>query len=124
MLFFFFFQAEDGIRDVAVTRVQTCALPICFFRDGKISAKRMERARLAARLELEPVQAAFRRRGWDACAGSSGTVRAIGDSIRALDPQALSITPAGINRAIEYSIDAGPHRGLNIVPSPNVCRPL
>src|SRR2546422_6028801 len=28
-LFFFFFQAEDGIRDVAVTGVQTCALPIC-----------------------------------------------------------------------------------------------
>src|SRR5256884_6575108 len=28
MLGFFFFQAEDGIRDVAVTGVQTCALPI------------------------------------------------------------------------------------------------
>ena len=28
-LFSFFFQAEDGIRDVAVTGVQTCALPIC-----------------------------------------------------------------------------------------------
>src|SRR2546429_5796974 len=26
----FFFQAEDGIRDVAVTGVQTCALPILF----------------------------------------------------------------------------------------------
>src|SRR5687768_17883395 len=26
--FFFFFQAEDGIRDVAVTGVQMCALPI------------------------------------------------------------------------------------------------
>src|SRR2546429_5305136 len=26
---YFFFQAEDGIRDVAVTGVQTCALPIC-----------------------------------------------------------------------------------------------
>src|SRR5256884_3456748 len=26
--FGFFFQAEDGIRDVAVTGVQTCALPI------------------------------------------------------------------------------------------------
>src|SRR5205809_7730987 len=26
--FFFFFQAEAGIRDVAVTGVQTCALPI------------------------------------------------------------------------------------------------
>src|SRR2546430_4744163 len=28
-LFFFFFQAEDGIRDLTVTGVQTCALPIC-----------------------------------------------------------------------------------------------
>src|SRR5256884_3644000 len=29
VFFFFFFQAEDGIRGVAVTGVQTCALPIC-----------------------------------------------------------------------------------------------
>src|SRR3989475_6721467 len=28
-VFFFFFQAEDGIRDLTVTGVQTCALPIC-----------------------------------------------------------------------------------------------
>src|SRR2546429_2096286 len=28
LMIFFFFQAEDGIRDVAVTGVQTCALPI------------------------------------------------------------------------------------------------
>src|SRR5258707_10626968 len=27
-VFFFFFQAEDGIRDIGVTGVQTCALPI------------------------------------------------------------------------------------------------
>src|SRR5260221_261807 len=39
---FFFFQAEDGIRDHCVTGVQTCALPIYFlsgfdsaFRAGK-----------------------------------------------------------------------------------------
>src|SRR5256884_9036827 len=31
-VFFFFFQAEDGIRDVAVTGVQTCALPILYLR--------------------------------------------------------------------------------------------
>src|SRR5256885_10240068 len=30
---FFFFQAEDGIRDYKVTGVQTCALPILFLRD-------------------------------------------------------------------------------------------
>src|SRR5882762_5179541 len=29
MFTFFFFQAEDGIRDSSVTGVQTCALPIC-----------------------------------------------------------------------------------------------
>src|SRR2546427_7905611 len=27
---FFFFQAEDGIRDLTVTGVQTCALPISY----------------------------------------------------------------------------------------------
>src|SRR2546430_7173443 len=30
IFFFFFFQAEDGIRDLTVTGVQTCALPISF----------------------------------------------------------------------------------------------
>src|SRR5258708_10523141 len=30
VIFFFFFQAEDGIRDDLVTGVQTCALPILF----------------------------------------------------------------------------------------------
>src|SRR5260370_6549903 len=31
---FFFFQAEDGIRDSSVTGVQTCALPIYRLRPG------------------------------------------------------------------------------------------
>src|SRR5690606_39831151 len=37
-VFFFFFQAEDGIRDFHVTGVQTCALPICSCRLGGKSA--------------------------------------------------------------------------------------
>src|SRR5258707_3747836 len=32
----FFFQAEDGIRDIGVTGVQTCALPICPARPFEI----------------------------------------------------------------------------------------
>src|SRR3989441_5394238 len=32
-IIFFFFQAEDGIRDKLVTGVQTCALPILWFHD-------------------------------------------------------------------------------------------
>src|SRR5688572_5730290 len=34
--FFFFFQAEDGIRDLTVTGVQTCALPIYYFKKDAI----------------------------------------------------------------------------------------
>src|SRR2546430_3825857 len=33
LYFFFFFQAEDGIRDLTVTGVQTCALPILIAGD-------------------------------------------------------------------------------------------
>src|SRR5260370_24570400 len=35
MVHFFFFQAEDGIRDSSVTGVQTCALPI--YPQGRLS---------------------------------------------------------------------------------------
>src|SRR2546427_4897705 len=34
VLIFFFFQAEDGIRDLTVTGVQTCALPILEAGEG------------------------------------------------------------------------------------------
>src|SRR5688500_19957087 len=40
--FFFFFQAEDGIRDYKVTGVQTCALPIWIAR---VTAARADRLR-------------------------------------------------------------------------------
>src|SRR2546430_3328389 len=37
---FFFFQAEDGIRDLTVTGVQTCALQICAPRTRPCPARR------------------------------------------------------------------------------------
>src|SRR5687768_17765116 len=53
---FFFFQAEDGIRDVAVTGVQTCALPIC---------SRLERARYRRRTRRARWCCVRSRRGCD-----------------------------------------------------------
>src|SRR5258708_26788694 len=59
--FFFFFQAEDGIRDDLVTGVQTCALPIsgvalieatCHHAAGDLAAAETAACR-AAELELE-----------------------------------------------------------------------
>src|SRR5205823_9254311 len=40
-LFFFFFQAEDGIRDKLVTGVQTCALPILCSLSGKVVSRKV-----------------------------------------------------------------------------------
>jgi exopolyphosphatase / guanosine-5'-triphosphate,3'-diphosphate pyrophosphatase len=85
-----------------------------FFRDGKLSAKRLARARVAARLELEPVQAAFRRRGWERTVGSSGTVRVIGDAVRELDPQVATITPAGLEHLLTHLGEAGQTRDLRL----------
>src|SRR5215204_5460194 len=52
-LFFFFFQAEDGIRDHCVTGVQTCALPICFLEFITEEAKRYPNFRLVMGARVE-----------------------------------------------------------------------
>src|SRR5256886_11525420 len=48
--FFFFFQAEDGIRDLTVTGVQTCALPISGGGRRSEGRPRPPRARSADRI--------------------------------------------------------------------------
>lgn len=77
-----------------------------FFVGGKLTAKRFERARLAARQELEPIQRAFRARGWSSVAGSSGTVRAIFDAQREIHPRCTAITRSGIEELIELLVRA------------------
>src|SRR5260370_10716787 len=59
-LFFFFFQAEDGIRDSSVTGVQTCALPIY---TAWLRRHRVKRVGIEASGGYEqPVVAELRRR--------------------------------------------------------------
>ncbi len=96
-----------------------------YFADGRISAKRVERARLAARLELEPIQAVFLRRGWERVVGSSGTVRAIAESLRELDPAGGGyITPAGLTRLVERLVRAEHVRALPLVAVTDERRPV
>ena len=78
------------------------------FSDGAITEKRMKRARLAARLELEPIQATFKGFGWDHAVGSSGTIRSVSDVLRATRSGSDgSITPQGMEQLIEQLLRAG-----------------
>src|SRR3989440_12954564 len=61
---FFFFQAEDGIRDLIVTGVQTCALPI-FLQEAEVAAT--TRGGLGALLRREGLYSSlltYWRREW------------------------------------------------------------
>src|SRR5699024_11446335 len=63
---YFFFQAEDGIRDRNVTGVQTCALPICcaWRWDCWPSAPGAMRRTPAAGRRSDPSRSATRRGTW------------------------------------------------------------
>src|SRR5256886_3356307 len=50
-LFFFFFKAKDGIRDLPVTGVQTCALPISACLSMALSAGLEQAGTPATRIE-------------------------------------------------------------------------
>ena len=106
----------DGLTPLELESLQMGCVSLSerFFRDGRVTEKRLARARMVARLELEPVQAAFRRRGWISAAGSSGTVRAIGEAMREIDPSYTSITREGLERVLAYLVKAGSTRDLNL----------
>src|SRR5690349_24864264 len=61
VMYFFFFQAEDGIRDLYVTGVQTCALPISdlvrLSADGTISSAGAKHALAEAFVSGDPIEA-------------------------------------------------------------------
>jgi exopolyphosphatase/guanosine-5'-triphosphate,3'-diphosphate pyrophosphatase len=95
-----------------------------YFADGKLSEKRFERARIAARQELDPIQAAYRRRGWEVVAGSSGTVRAISEAQRELDPTSTAITAEGMEALIAELVSAGNARDIGIAAVTDERRPV
>src|SRR6266536_5210633 len=74
---YFFFQAEDGIRDPLVTGVQTCALPIC----RSAPRRRAEPPAPGARARLDGAAV-----GWTRSRGGSAPRRLAGDAGRRSRP--------------------------------------
>ncbi len=77
------------------------------FDDGKINAKRMRRAEVTALQELERVQGRFRRLGWSAAVGASGTIRAVERVLRENGLSNGTITRDALKRVWQGVLDAG-----------------
>ncbi len=77
------------------------------FDDGRVTPKRLERARTTVRLELEPILERYRKQGWLEAFGSSGTVRVIGEVLRRLGPEDSWITAASLHKIEERMLAAG-----------------
>jgi exopolyphosphatase/guanosine-5'-triphosphate,3'-diphosphate pyrophosphatase len=75
-----------------------------FFPGGKVTADRFERAKTAARLELEPIERAFQASGWTRAIGSSGTILAVEALARTLGEDGL--TRKGLKRVVDVVLQA------------------
>jgi exopolyphosphatase/guanosine-5'-triphosphate,3'-diphosphate pyrophosphatase len=82
-----------------------------YFPEGEISSKKMRKAILFARQELESIELIYKRAGWDAVFGSSGTIQTIRDLARKSgdDP---AIYAEGLYKLKEAVIDAGHFKNL------------
>lgn len=83
------------------------ALSEHYFGEGRLSATRFARARLAARQELESIRERYLSRGWECAAGSSGSVHAVLDALKEIDPRTTVITREGIESLIDLLVSAG-----------------
>src|SRR3712207_3442407 len=93
MTSYFFFQAEDGIRDIGVTGVQTCALPISR-PPAATPSRSTSRRRTGSWPRRTPAwgSRAASRRSWTSLPGGAPQVRA---STRTLPPSQVRADMGG-----------------------------
>lgn len=84
-----------------------------FFADGKIKAKRMRKAILFAMQELESLESAYKKMGWDYALGSSGTIISIGEVLRAQGWCDTGITATALTHLMETLIAIGDSAAIN-----------
>ncbi|MGE0583166.1 MAG: exopolyphosphatase [Steroidobacteraceae bacterium] len=106
----------EGFEPIELASLQMGCVNLSerWFGGGRLSAKRMARARVAVRLELEPASARFRRLGWQYALGSAGSVRAVSDCLREMDPAAGSITAEGLEVLLAAMAKVGDIRDLGL----------
>lgn len=78
-----------------------------FFKDGQIDRASFKRAQIAAAAELEDATAAFARAQWDEAYGSSGTIGAVSQILRAEGWSNGTITSDGLLKLKQGLLQAG-----------------
>ncbi len=78
-----------------------------FFPDGKITARMMDAAIIAGRLETRPVQTIYDSRHWELAVGSSGTIRSIRDVVQAQGWSDKGISRKSLKKLRKAMIEAG-----------------
>src|SRR5687768_1035412 len=110
----FFFQAEDGIRDVAVTGVQTCALPI--------SAGQQATVNLSGATTVQGIMDAITNSGINV----KGALSASGNGIQIVDNSggtgALTVAESGVTTAADLGLLGSSAAGTNFVSGKNLQR--
>ncbi len=69
-----------------------------YFPQGKVQAKQLKKAELAAGRIIEPIVKSYRQQGWKQALGCSGTIKAISDCLVQLGAERSDITTADLKQ--------------------------
>jgi exopolyphosphatase/guanosine-5'-triphosphate,3'-diphosphate pyrophosphatase len=78
-----------------------------FFPSGAITKESMEKALLAARLEVRGMERSYRGLGWEDCIGASGTILAVETILSQNQWSERGITPKGLRKLRKALVEAG-----------------
>lgn len=87
---------------------------IRFFPEGQVSEENLARAETAARVELETIERKLKTLGWHKSFGSSGTIIAIEEILRASDWSSQGITRKGLRKLRKALLRAGNMKDLSL----------
>ncbi len=85
-----------------------------YFPDGEITAKKMRKAIMFARQELESTENLYKQEGWQQAIGSSGTAIAIHDAVIAQGWSESGITRDALEQLLKFLAATGHIRDLNM----------
>jgi exopolyphosphatase / guanosine-5'-triphosphate,3'-diphosphate pyrophosphatase len=95
-----------------------------FFANGRIDAKAIRAAEIAARQELEAIEFAYRESGWQSAIGASGTILAVREIVLAQGWSREGVTPQSLARLKQAMLDAGHVDKLNLTGLSDERRPV